>query len=87
MLLKQGPLTANIDVQIHMSFKLIENTMSVTRTLELKIDVPGPLKVAALLVRHSFNRENVRMLRELKRSSRGNRRNASSTRSPHPKTA
>jgi uncharacterized protein YndB with AHSA1/START domain len=46
MLLKKGPLTANIDVHIRYTFELVEGATSVTRALDLTIQIPGLLKIA-----------------------------------------
>ncbi len=67
MLLKQGPLTANIDVNIRYTIELQERATSFIRDLDLTIQIPGLLKVAEPLVVGVFRRENVRILAELKR--------------------
>jgi hypothetical protein len=67
MLLKRGPLTANIDVHIRCTLEPEERATRVIRALDLAIEIPGLLKLAEPLVRHSFRKENVRMLAELKR--------------------
>jgi hypothetical protein len=46
MLLKKGPLTANIDVHIRFTFEPVEGATSVIRALDLTIQIPGLLKVA-----------------------------------------
>ena len=50
MLLKQGPLTANIDVHIRYTFEPVERATFVIRALDLTIQIPGLLKVAKPLV-------------------------------------
>lgn len=67
MLLKQGPLTANIDVHINMTFEPLAGATLVSRALDLTVDIPGLLRIADPLVVYSFHRENARMLAELKR--------------------
>ncbi|MGB2900189.1 MAG: SRPBCC family protein [Candidatus Acidiferrum sp.] len=67
MLLKQGPLTANVDVHIRYTFEPVEHATYVIRDLDLAIQVPGSLKLAEPLVRWAFRRENMRILAELKR--------------------
>ena len=67
MLLKQGPLTANIDVHIRYTFEPVERATCVIRDLELTIQIPGPLKLAEPLVVYVFRKENVRILAEMKR--------------------
>jgi len=67
MLLKKGPLTANIDVHIRYAFEPVGCATSVIRALDLTIQIPGLLKVAEPLVVWEFRKENVRMLAELKR--------------------
>jgi CRP/FNR family transcriptional regulator len=67
MLLKKGPLTANIDVHIRYTLEPEERTIFVIRDLDLTIQIPGLLKVAEPLVVWAFRKENVRILTELKR--------------------
>jgi uncharacterized protein YndB with AHSA1/START domain len=67
MLLKQGPLTADIDVHIRYTFEPVESATFVTRDLDLSIQIPGFLKVAEPLILYAFRKENVRILAELKR--------------------
>ena len=66
-LLKQGPLTANIDVHIRYTFEPVERATCVIRDLELTIQMPGLLKLAEPLVVYVFRKENVRILAEVKR--------------------
>jgi hypothetical protein len=66
MLLKRGPLTANIDVHVRYTFEPVERATFVIRDLDLTIQIPGLLKVAEPLVVWVF-RKNVRILAELKR--------------------
>jgi uncharacterized protein YndB with AHSA1/START domain len=67
MLLKRGPLTANIDVSIRYTLEPVERATWVIRDLDLTIQIPGLLKVAEPLVVFAFRKENVRILAELKR--------------------
>jgi hypothetical protein len=67
MLLKRGPLTANIDVHIRYTLESAGGATSVIRDLDLTIQIPGVLKVAKPLVVSAFRNENVRILVELKR--------------------
>jgi len=67
MLIKRGPLTANVDVNIRCTLEPAGGTTSVIRDLELTIEIPGLLKVAEPLVASAFRKENVRVLAELKR--------------------
>ena len=67
MLLKRGPLTANIDVHIRYTFEPVERATCVIRALDLTIRIPGLLNVAEPLVVSAFRKENVRILAELKR--------------------
>ncbi len=71
MLLKKGPLTANIDVHIRYTLEPVERATFVVRALDLVIQVPGPLKVAEPLVKYAFRKENKRILAELKRYVEG----------------
>jgi hypothetical protein len=67
MLLKQGPLTADVDVHIRYTLEPVEGATNLIRALDLTIQIPGPLKVATPLVAWAFAKENVRILAELKR--------------------
>jgi carbon monoxide dehydrogenase subunit G len=67
MPLKKGPLTGDIDVHIRCSIESEDRATRVTRDLDLTIEIPGVLKVAAPLVVRAFRKENMRMLAELKR--------------------
>jgi hypothetical protein len=67
MLLKRGPLTANIDVHVRCTLELVERATRVIRALDLPIQIPGLLKPAEPLAVYSFRKENVRILAELKR--------------------
>src|SRR6266699_4716070 len=67
MLLKRGPLTANIDANVCYTFEPVDGATSVIRALDLTIHIPGPLKVAEPVVVSAFRKENVRILAELKR--------------------
>ena len=67
MLLKQGPLTANIDVHIRYTFEPVERATCVIRDLDLAIQIPSLRKLAEPLVVYVFRKENVRILAEMKR--------------------
>jgi hypothetical protein len=67
MLLKRGPLTANVDVHIRMTFEPVDGATNVVRALDLAIQIPGLLKIAEPLVVAAFRKENARILAELKR--------------------
>jgi hypothetical protein len=67
MLLKQGPLTADVDVHIRYTLEPVEGATNLIRALDLTIQIPGLLKVATPLVAWAFGKENVRILAELKR--------------------
>jgi hypothetical protein len=67
MLLKRGPLTANIDIHIRYTLEPKEGGTYVIRALDLTIHIPGLLKVAEPLVVAAFRKENARILPELKR--------------------
>src|SRR6185436_14033137 len=46
MLLKYGPLTADIDIRIRYTFELVERATQVVRDVDLRIAIPGLFKVA-----------------------------------------
>jgi len=67
MLVKQGPLTADCDIHIHVTFEPLDGGTNVTRTLDLTLQIQGIMKIADPLVVASFRKENARLLAELKR--------------------
>ncbi len=67
MLIKRGPLTANVDVNIRCTLEPIGGATNLVRDLELRIDIPGVLRVAEPLVASAFKKENARLLAVLKR--------------------
>jgi uncharacterized protein YndB with AHSA1/START domain len=66
MLLKRGPLAADIDVHIRYTLEPIEQGTFVIRELDLTIQM-GIMKLALPLVLYAFRTENVRILSALKR--------------------
>jgi len=50
MLLKRGPLTANINVHVRYTFEPVECTTNVIRDLDLTIEIRGLLKLAEPLL-------------------------------------
>lgn len=67
MLLKRGPLNADMNVHIRYTFEPIERGTLVIRELDLTIQMTGIMKLATPLVLYAFRKENVRILSELKR--------------------
>ncbi len=67
MLVKRGPLTANIDVDVRYTIEAVEHGTLVIRDLDLTIQIPGLLRLAEPFVLWAFRKENVRILAELKR--------------------
>ena len=67
MLLKQGPLSADINVHIRYTLEPVEGETLVLRELDLTIQIPGWIKIAEPFVLYAFRKENVRILAELKR--------------------
>jgi uncharacterized protein YndB with AHSA1/START domain len=67
MLLKKGPLAANVEVQVRYTLEPIEDGTFILRELDLTIQIPGLLKIAEPLILYAFRKENVRILEELKR--------------------
>jgi hypothetical protein len=59
MLLKKGPLTANIDVHIRFTFEPVDRATHVIRALDLTIQIPGLLKIAEPLVAWEFRRNSL----------------------------
>ena len=71
MLVKKGPLTANIDVHVRYTLEAVGRATNVIRDLDLTIEIPGILRLAERLVAGAFRKENVRILAELKRYVEG----------------
>jgi hypothetical protein len=67
MLLKQGPISADIDVHVRYTLEPVGDGTFVLRDLDLTIQMRGLMKIAEPLVRYAFRRENARILAELKR--------------------
>jgi hypothetical protein len=67
MLLKQGPLTANLEIHKWYMLYGIGGATRLHCDLDLAIQIHGPLKIVQPLVVYAFRRENVRVLAELKR--------------------
>jgi Polyketide cyclase / dehydrase and lipid transport len=67
MLLKQGPLAADIDVYVRYTLEPEGQKTQVIRDLDLTIQIPGLLRIAEPFVLYAFRRENKRILAELKR--------------------
>jgi hypothetical protein len=67
MLLKKGPLRADIDVHIRYTLEQEEQATLVIRDLDLAIEMRGLLKLLEPVVLSAFRKENVRILAELKR--------------------
>ncbi len=67
MLVKRGPLTANVDVHVQYTLEPVEGATNVIRDLDLSIEIPGLWKIAELFIVRAFRNENLRILAELKR--------------------
>jgi len=67
MLLKRGPLKADIDVYIRYMFEPRNGGTFVDRQLDLTVEMPGLWKLAIPLVLYAFKKENRRIMAELKR--------------------
>jgi hypothetical protein len=77
MLLKRGPLTADIDVYVRYTLEAIGGETLVLRELDLSIRIPGWMRVAEPFVLYAFRKENMRILAELKRYVETTRKGAS----------
>jgi len=67
MLLKQGPIHANIDVRIHYTLTPENGVTKVERALDLTIHIAGAMTLAEPLLVLALRRENSRALKALKR--------------------
>jgi len=66
MKVRLGPLTADIDINVHYTFTQEGDSTHVLRALELSLETPGLARLLAPLIRHKFNVENRRILTALK---------------------
>jgi uncharacterized protein YndB with AHSA1/START domain len=71
MLLRKGPLRADIDVHVHYALAPEAGTTVVVRTLDLTIEMRGWQKLALPFVLQGFRKENLRIMAELKRYIEG----------------
>jgi hypothetical protein len=67
MLVRFGPLTADVDIGIRYTLALQDGVTQVVRDVDLKIVLPRLLTLAEPLVLAAFRKENGRILTELKR--------------------
>jgi uncharacterized protein YndB with AHSA1/START domain len=67
MLLKKGPLTANLDIHIRYAFQAAGSGTSVIRTLDFTIEMPFLLRIVKPIILSGLRKENIRILAELKR--------------------
>jgi len=67
MLLKKGPLVADIDVHVRYTLAPAERATFVVRELDMAILLRGVWKLAHPLVVSGFRKENLRIMAELKR--------------------
>jgi hypothetical protein len=67
MLIRQGPLKADVDVNVRYSLQQVDGGAFVARELDLTIHIPGLMKLALPFVLYAFRKENVRIMAELKR--------------------
>jgi uncharacterized protein YndB with AHSA1/START domain len=67
MLLKKGPIAADIDVHVRFTFEPVELGTFVARDLDLTLKMAGLQKMLEPLVVLGFRKENLRILAELKR--------------------
>jgi len=67
MPLKRGLLSANIDVNIRYTLEPVDSGTNVIRALDLTIEMPTLLKLARPFIVSAFQKENERILAELKR--------------------
>lgn len=65
MLLRKGPLAADIDVRIRYTLEPQEDATNVIRALDMRIRMRGLMKIAQPLVVRGFRRENERILAAL----------------------
>jgi hypothetical protein len=64
MELKLGPIRGDADVHVRYTLEPAAHATRVIRALEMTMQVPGPVRP---LVIYAFNKENLRILSELKR--------------------
>jgi uncharacterized protein YndB with AHSA1/START domain len=66
MVLKKGPLTADLDIRIHYVFEPVGQTTNVVRTLDFAIEIPFLLRFTRRIIIKGLRKENIRILSELK---------------------
>lgn len=72
MALKKGPLRGDADIEILYTLELVEGGATyVVRKLDMTIVIPGLLRVAEPLVLRAFQKENLRIMAELKKYAEG----------------
>lgn len=67
MRLTRGPLTAHFDARIRYTFEPVKGGTFVTRDLDAAVHVPSLLKIADRLIVSAVDKENARILPDLKR--------------------
>ena len=67
MLLRKGPLTANLDIRIHYTLEPEAQGTRVVRRLDFTVDTPVLLRWATPIILHGLRREILRILAELRR--------------------
>ncbi|MFY9745328.1 MAG: SRPBCC family protein [Acidobacteriaceae bacterium] len=67
MLLKKGPLMANLDIHIHYAFEPAGKTTNVVRALDFTIEMPLLFRLVQPIIVSGLRKENLRTLAELKR--------------------
>ena len=72
MAFKKGPLRGDADIEILYTLEPVEgNAIHVMRKLDMEIVIPGITRLAEPLVLRAFQKENLRIMAELKRYVEG----------------
>ncbi len=67
MLLRRGPLTADIDIGIFYTLTPVNGGTRLVRDLKMAMQIPGLMRLATPFITAAFRRENLRTLAALKR--------------------
>jgi len=67
MLLKRGPLTADVNITIDYTLKPSSGGTAVVRDLDITVQMPGLMRLATPMVVAAFRKENARTLAALRR--------------------
>lgn len=72
MAIKKGPLQGDADIEILYTLEPVDGgAIHVVRKLDMKLEIPGIMRLAEPLVIRAFHKENLRIMAELKKYVEG----------------